>query len=756
MKQVIGKILLLAFMIVIAGCGKKGGADTAQKEFVYVPEFSSIEMEGNVDYMQILGDTIYFVSGDFQEETGQYINGLHRMEIGSGETQMVELEVGAGATISGLHTAQEGNLRCVVQTPIGTEGPEEVFEPGAAGEEAGSSLAQVEVCTVSGDGSLVSRIDITAAFEGMEYVYINDMTSDAAGNMYITVEQQVFLLDPEGRKQGVIDLEEWPWDILTARDGRVFLLHYQKNGMCLQHVDHEKKALGEVLAEPLTDPSGNYLFGKAEETDLIFSKENQLFTYRFGDAEPTEILQWTDCNIDSSAINSFTQQENGNILVLSLTYGEEGSTLHVVTLRREKGSEIKEKKVLTYGTLNLDQNIKEQIIIFNKNNPDYRIEIKEYLTEYTEESFEQAINQMNAEIMSGNGPDLMDLSNGNFSMYAAKGVLEDLYPYIDKDQELSREDFLENIRKTFEAEGKLYTLPPSFVVHTATVKASHVNGKNSITMEELIDLMERMPEEAELYEYANKSSVLYFVTCMNMSEYLDWNTGECRFDSEDFIRAMEFANRFPVEFKQQEYEMSTAERIREDQLVMLNNGISSVQEYQMFRGMFGEPISFVGYPGNKENGSLIMPTLMTGINSRSEYKDGAWEFLRQTLTKEYQESVENFSGYGFPVMKSGLEALFRRDMEEEYEVLPDGTKEKRPKTTWGYDDFELKIYAATEEEIATVRDLLTSMDTLYQYDQQVMRIINEETEAFFAGQKPVEHVADIIQNRIQIYVNENR
>ena len=754
MKQVIGRVLLFASMILMAGCGKKGGAATAQREFVYIPEFSSIEMESNVDDMQISGDTIYFVSGSFQEETGQYVNSLHRMEIGGGETQTVELEVGEGAAISGLHTDPEGNLRCIVQTPVGTEGPEEVFEPEAAGEEGGSSLVQVEVCTVSGD--LVSSIDITAAFEGMEYVYINDMTSDAAGNMYITMEQQVFLLDPEGRKQGVIDLDEWPGDILTVRDGRVFLLHYQKNGMCLQYVDYEKKVLGEVLEEPLTDPYGNYLFGNAEESDLIFSKDNQVFTYRFGDAEPTEILQWTDCDIDSSAVNSFTQLENGNILVLILTYGEEGSTLHVVTLRREKGSEVKEKQVLTYGTLNLNQNIKEQIILFNKNNPDYRIEIKEYLTEYTEESFEQAIYQMNAEIMSGNGPDLMDLSNGNFSMYAAKGVLEDLYPYIDNDPELSREDFLENILKTFETDGKLYTLPPSFGVNTATVKASHVNGKNSITLEELIDLMDHMPEEAELYEYANKSSVLYFVTCMNMSEYLDWNTGECRFDSEDFIRAMEFANRFPAEFKQQEDEMSTAARIREDQLIMLNNGINSVQEYQMFLGMFGEPISFVGYPGNKENGSLVMPALMTGINSRSEYKEGAWKFIRQTLTKEYQESAENFSGYGFPVMKSGLEALFRRDMEDEYEILADGTKEKRPKTTWGYDDFEIQIYAATEEEIATVRNLLTSIDTLYQYDQQVMRIINEETEAFFAGQKPVEHVADVIQNRIQIYVNENR
>ena len=35
------------------------------------------------------------------------------------------------------------------------------------------------------------------------------------------------------------------------------------------------------------------------------------------------------------------------------------------------------------------------------------------------------------------------------------------------------------------------------------------------------------------------------------------------------------------------------------------------------------------------------------------------------------------------------------------------------------------------------------------------QIINEEADAFFQGQKSVGEVADIIQNRIQVYVNEN-
>jgi hypothetical protein len=35
-------------------------------------------------------------------------------------------------------------------------------------------------------------------------------------------------------------------------------------------------------------------------------------------------------------------------------------------------------------------------------------------------------------------------------------------------------------------------------------------------------------------------------------------------------------------------------------------------------------------------------------------------------------------------------------------------------------------------------------------------IIREETGALFAGQKTAREVAEIIQNRVQVYVNENR
>ena len=42
------------------------------------------------------------------------------------------------------------------------------------------------------------------------------------------------------------------------------------------------------------------------------------------------------------------------------------------------------------------------------------------------------------------------------------------------------------------------------------------------------------------------------------------------------------------------------------------------------------------------------------------------------------------------------------------------------------------------------------------WNEDILVIITEEAAPFFAGQKSAGEVADIIQSRVQMYVNENR
>ena len=69
----------------------------------------------------------------------------------------------------------------------------------------------------------------------------------------------------------------------------------------------------------------------------------------------------------------------------------------------------------------------------------------------------------------------------------------------------------------------------------------------------------------------------------------------------------------------------------------------------------------------------------------------------------------------------------------------------------------MDIYAATQEDVDAVKAIIASAERLTSNsNEELNKIITEETQAFFAGQKSAADTADVIQNRIQIYVNENR
>lgn len=876
-----------------AGCGKSQGATTAQKEFVYVPEFVNLPIEDNMDQMTVAGDTIYFVSGRWDDELNNYQNYLGKIKVGETTPEKVLLAVSEDENIMRSSIKEDGSLLAVVSTYLyedaadssadgqpdgesGAAGQEETgaeagdaadgaedktseketeesgketqgengdlgaessetaqsapgsdtgdtdkegggsesASNGADGENAGSeeeetesaeggstdtavvsegssttvilstdgsevhSFAVAEAATeeiaadgdyrvpvgqktelwkIASDGNVTEKIDLNSILDNPNDFYVQYLTEDKDGNIYVGYDQSVIVMDKEGKKLFDLKADNWINSLFATKSGEVLITYWNQN-FEVHTIDVAGKKIGDKVEALSSMGNGNFNFAQGVGTDLLFSVNGNLYTYNFGDEKPQEVLNWIDADIDEGRIQSFTMLEDGRILIVTSGWDGESDTnqVEMIYLTKKKGSEVPEKKIITYGTLMLDYNVRNRILAFNRTNQEYRIEVKEYYTDMAEDAYSNAVAKMNADIVSGQCPDIIDLSHGVIQSYVAKGIVEDLYPFMDKDEEINREDYLENVRKAYEINGKLYALPPDFFISTVLGKVSDVGDRHSITLDDVMKLSEGLPEGAELYQYASKSSVLQNIMRMNMDVFVNWETGECKFNSEEFVKALEFANSFPKEVNWEAERPSTPTRIREGKLIMMDASVSSMQEYQMYKGMFGEPVAFVGYPTSKESGSCIISNgALLGMSSKSPYQDGVWQFIKTGITKEAQEKNSNYR-YGFPVMKSALEKQFAEDMEEEYYEGADGEKVKQPKTTWGYDDFQIEIYAATEEEVSAVRELIESVDIAYQYDMQMFSIIEEETGAFFEGQKSAKEVADIIQSRVQIYVNENR
>lgn len=61
----------------------------------------------------------------------------------------------------------------------------------------------------------------------------------------------------------------------------------------------------------------------------------------------------------------------------------------------------------------------------------------------------------------------------------------------------------------------------------------------------------------------------------------------------------------------------------------------------------------------------------------------------------------------------------------------------------------------SQEEIRDFYDYVVSIRSFEGADSKVSDIISEEVSAYFSGQKTAEQVAEIIQNRVNVYINEN-
>lgn len=81
---------------------------------------------------------------------------------------------------------------------------------------------------------------------------------------------------------------------------------------------------------------------------------------------------------------------------------------------------------------------------------------------------------------------------------------------------------------------------------------------------------------------------------------------------------------------------------------------------------------------------------------------------------------------------------------------------KTPDTVlWGIGE-EYTFRTPTEEEVQFVRELIESASKVQVTDSKITEMIFEEAQPFFQGQKSVEEIADIIQSRVQLYMDERQ
>lgn len=752
MKRYKRKILTVLFtctmVFAFAGCNRNSSNEDNQvkKDFYYIPEYHDLDLASDyIGESVAAGNQLYLYGSSWNEETGESTSSMYRYDFLAGESSEITLDLGENASVQQMSTDSEGNIVMIVSRYVPSS-PEDT-----------EYTSYIELCKLnSEDGSIIVKTDIEPVFENSDSAYVQYMAIDNEDNIYLSDgNNNIYVLNKDGNKICTISAENWVENLFATKEGKVYMRTWGNDGMVVKPVDVQNKTLGEdIVSENLNKNGNSYnqMYYKGLEKGVLVSDSSGVFIYDFETDVREDLFSWLDADINSDDVSEAGQLPDGRIWTILRDYSEEETQYSLVYLTKTPASEVPQKEEILFGTMWLNQSVRKSIIDFNKSSAKYRISVKEYSTD----DYMSGLTQFNNDITSGNGPDIIDISNIDYKQYVSKGVFENLYPYMEKDG-VNKADYLENVLKAYEVDGKLYGIVPQFYITTTIAKASKVGEVPGWTLSEMLDFVENSEAE-NIFQYAGRESIFYYCIYNNIDEFIDWETGECRFNGDDFIRVLEFANKFPEEIDYNNDE-GISSQLRSDKILLMQTSISSVQEYQMMNGLFGEKTTYIGYPNSEKKGNLIQPINgSVAINAKSKNKDGAWEFIKTLISDDYQNSLvsEHGSSWGFPLKISALDKQFEKDMTPEYYEDENGNQVEQMKTSWGYDDFNMDIYAATQEEVDAVKEIIFSAErTSSSINEELTNIITEETGAFFKGQKTAKDTADIIQNRIQIYVKEH-
>ena len=366
-----------------------------------------------------------------------------------------------------------------------------------------------------------------------------------------------------------------------------------------------------------------------------------------------------------------------------------------------------------------------------------------------------------ADLMAGEGADIIPMDGLNYQQLAAKGLLEDLYPYIDEDPEMDREDFFPNLLDALTVDGGLYQAVSGFSVQTLAGAASIVGNTPGWTYEDYYAALAAMPEGCTPLDiWSTKDVVLNSMLYVVLNDLVDWSTGEVRFDSPEFRQMLEFVNSFPESYDWENYDMmETAEqRVRQGRQMLMQVGLYSPESLLWSDMDLSGRATFVGWPTSEGVGSAMSLTTGYAISRTCENKDAAWEFLRDQLTEQGQDNT-----WLIPTNRNVFDRKLAELMEVQYlqdadgNDLQDDNGEKilQPRGSW-YDgsNEEHVVYSLTQEQADEILEMIETCTRVTNYDMGLINIVCETAQDYFEGRSSLDDVCSRIQDAVSLYIGK--
>lgn len=345
-------------------------------------------------------------------------------------------------------------------------------------------------------------------------------------------------------------------------------------------------------------------------------------------------------------------------------------------------------------------------------------------------------------------PDIIIEELGSkIDQYAAGGYLEDLYPYIDKSERLSRDDIPSFPKESFETDGKLYALFRRINLNAILISDSDATQKEM----EPYEFLEWLLKQDEIYAEGTLDINGLTMLCLmqTIANYVDIESGKANFESDSFADML-------VELKKCKQLSATSAFISDSEVIsgdlggftFIKQRVDGLNDLAQCEAAIRSNLCRIKLIGNGNSNSscFFVPYENVGIFANAECKEGAYAFIEYLMTTENTCLVMGVPTSGD--IKQGLCYSLR------------SVREKAFDEAIGKIDITLEsgtaTYEITDRHRTLMEELVKDAKYLNSTYAQILSIAIEESGSFIQGNKDLSVVTNIIQNRVQMLLNEKK
>ncbi|MBE6853876.1 MAG: extracellular solute-binding protein [Ruminococcus sp.] len=638
------------------------------------------------------------------------------------------------STISKFHFSEEGRLQALLQSSENMDS---------------FNIENVEwsVVSMKEDGSFEDKtalsVDMKKVPFARDFAAANDfyallVTNTGTGLSF----DEIQLFDASGKLTGKINCTGKNVSGLFVSENKIYAVCSSDKKSFISEITPKKTGLPETVSLDFILPYDDILMMDGNNEFDVFMRFNDgVYGYRLSDNSLTEFVNWMDSDInysscmcmcipDSNSIAMTVLENNGNIIERTTVFDRVDETV------LEK---IQQRKLITIaGLIEPDKNLEKFILDYNKNSEEYKIHFDDYSKYIFSDNIAGISSHIDSEIIKGNVPDMI-LADSRFDWlrYSSSGLFADMKTISENDAEYIEDEYFGNLFDAYAYDGKQYCIPLRFTLKCLTAKKSLAGERTGYTYDEIFSIN----SGKNLFSAAKYQQLLNEFVYSDISGYVNYKEGTCRFDDPDFISLLGVIknNGIPDDSV---IDFSTLETgVPQDRYMFNLSELNSFDVTARIQQIFvGEEAAFLGYPSSEPSGPLVSSDLIAGICSSSPYKSEVWELIKQLLSDDSQRSI---AGFRFPVKRSVFDFMAQSAVKNSissYWPASDGK--------------QIKLKNIDSETLERLKNTLNSVQRSVMFDSNIYRIINEQAEVFLADGQSAEETARIIQSKVSLYLKE--